>query len=134
MSFQLKSPVPFARQYPRFKVSHWKEIIGSLDRNRSNEQLVMIGNGGCGFYGFQPGFPARYPHRVFCEFSLRGEDYKDFPKIIAQGNIIYSTPIHLGSLKVFFHGVEFIPSERLKLRPLISILEKLHDLNKIELT
>ena len=134
MAFKYKSDLHLNRQYPRFKVSNWNQIEGNIDRNRSNEQLIMIGNGGCGFYGFQPGFPSKFPHRVFCQFSLRGEEFKGIPPITAQGNIIYSTPISLGSIKVYFHGVEFIPSARIKLRPLISVLEKLYQLNRIELT
>jgi hypothetical protein len=124
----------FMRQYKRFKVSNWKHIEALIDRNRNTEQIVMLGKGGCGFYGFQRGYPSKYPHRVFCQFNLKGDDFPNFQPIIAQGNVIYSTPIELGTLKVYFHGVEFLPAEREKIQPLIMILETLHAQNLIELT
>jgi hypothetical protein len=134
MSQAIKLPHPFARQFPRFRVANFKQIEAVIDRHRNNEQLVMIGNGGAGFYGFDKGFPTKYPHRVFCKFHLKGDDFQSFAPIVAQGNVIYSTTITLGNIKVHFHGVEFLPSERDKVRPLIQVLEGLYEKKIIDLT
>ncbi len=120
------------RRYPRYKVAGWENLLAEIDRNRTGERIITLSHGGCGFYGFDARWPLRPNQRVFTTLRVIGNDHR--PPLVLQGNLIYTRPIELKNSIVYFHGVEFLPTERLKLRGIIETLEKLHQEKKIQIS
>ncbi len=119
-----------SRRFCRYKVSDLPVLFSQVDRSRRDERIVTIGEGGCGFYGFDPTWPMNPAQRIYPRFQWLGDH--PFGPLETQAKIIYVKPMILNEQKVFFYGLEFLPSYRSIIRPLIEELELLKSTGKVK--
>lgn len=94
-----------------------------LDRSSSAEKIITIGAGGCGFASFDRTWQKAEIKRVVSVFAL------DLPEKIGpiriQGNIIYVKPITIGGRPVYYVGIQFLPEDAHRIKPVIDVLQEM---------
>jgi len=115
------------RKFPRFNVSHYEGIGGDLGPY-SNEKLISLGQGGCGFYGLSEARNLIPPKRVYCRlyFPTASEEPMEL-----QGNLIYVRPYNISTKLVYYYGIEFLQVFHGQIEPLIQQLERLAGEGKV---
>ena len=115
------------RKFVRYRVANLLSLKAQMDNNRRNEKLIMFGEGGCGFYGIAGKLELSLPKRVFSVFLMDELEAK------VQGNLLYSRNIMTEGGEVTFYGIEFIPSHRALVRPIVERLQKLAESGEISI-
>lgn len=113
------------RAHPRYTVSSLSGMKARMDRSSSAEQIVTIGAGGCGFVGFGPTWKDNDIKRVISVFELNLSE--KIGPIRIQGNIVYIKPVTVAGRPMYYLGIEFLPEDAHRIRPMI---EALHELSK----
>lgn len=104
MSFAGEKPkFDTERKYQRYHVSYFEGIRARVDM-RNEEKVVCLGQGGCGFYGYQKNMSWIPPTRVTIELQLGGPQGE---VVEVFGDIIYVRPHLVGQRAANYYGVEF---------------------------
>jgi hypothetical protein len=117
-----------------YNVSNWQVLAAQIDLGRSQERILTLSQGGCGFYGFEEKWPQKLPHKVSTTFTISDPSYKILRPLVLEGQIIQAKPIDLQGSPLFFYGIKFAAGEAGKLQPVIEILKNLHSLSLISLS
>lgn len=91
------------RKFQRYHISYFEGIRARVGM-RAEEKIVCLGQGGCGFYGYQEDISWIPPTRITIELqmgSLQGELVEVF------GDIIYVRQHLVGQRMANYYGVEF---------------------------
>lgn len=124
------------RKYPRYRLPSLLPLQASVDRQRYLQHLIVLGEGGCGFYGTAKDREIDYRiktgrlSRVYCHFCWPG--LQDDP-LEVQANVLYCYPQIVANKRVFFYGLEFIRPHKPRIRPIIEKLEKLAMEGKVQI-
>ncbi len=110
------------RQFPRYRVDELESLHAKIDKNSEGERLIMIGLGGCGFYGFQESPFLRPVRRVNSIIQMDGVLTEP---VEIQGRLLYAQDLEIEGKKVIFYGIEFIPPHRPLIEPIIHKLDEL---------
>jgi hypothetical protein len=119
------------RAHPRYAVSSLDFMKARLDRSSADEKILTLGAGGCGFVAFDRIWLKSEVKRVNSIFELTLPDRVG--PISVQGNIVYVKPITLQGRPMYYIGIQFLPEDAHRIRPLIDVLEDLNKRNKINI-
>jgi hypothetical protein len=119
------------RAHPRYAVSNLNFIKARFDRSSSVEQLLTLGAGGCGFVGFDSVWQKSGTKRVNTTFELMLSER--IGPITIQGNIVYAKPVIIGGRSLYYYGIQFLPQEAHRIKPVIEALEKLSKEGEVSL-
>jgi hypothetical protein len=119
------------RAHVRYTVSNLDFMKARLDRASADEKILTLGEGGCGFVAFDRMWLKSEVKRVNSVFELALAN--KIGPVTIQGNIVYVKPITLQGRPVYYVGVQFLPEEAHRIRPLIATLQELGKQNKIVL-
>jgi hypothetical protein len=111
------------RAHPRYAVSNLEFIKARFDRSSSVEQILTIGAGGCGFVGFDRVWEKSDIKRVNTTFEIKLSE--KIGPITIQGNIVYVKPVTIGGRSLYYYGIQFLPQDAHRMKPVIEALEKL---------
>lgn len=118
-----QTPFSEKRAHPRFAVSGLHFLKARLDRSSSSEKILTLGEGGCGFFGYDKSWEKAPVKRVFSTFELV-TPIKVGP-VTVQGNIVYIKPMLVKGQQLYYFGIQFLPEEKARVLPLIEALENL---------
>lgn len=119
------------RAHPRYAVSNLNFIKARFDRSSSLEQLVTIGAGGCGFVGFDSVWQKSGIKRVHTTFELEWPE--KIGPVTIQGNIVYAKPVIIGGRSLYYYGIQFLPQDAHRMKPLLAALETLSKKGEVSL-
>lgn len=111
------------REHPRYAVSNLRIMKARFDVSSSQEQILTIGLGGCGFVGFDKTWQKADNKRITSVFELNLPNKVGPVRI--QGDIIYIKPVTIGGRSMYYFGVQFLPSDVARMKPVIDALDAL---------
>src|SRR4051812_11070422 len=117
------------RKFPRYDVAHYEYLRGHVTLIPGAFQLQVIGNGGCGFTGSDPGLQMIPPKEITCSFSLMdGMKIEQVVDIV--GELLYVRPANFSQL--MYYGISFHPKSLNKIVPIVSRLEYMAQMGIID--
>jgi hypothetical protein len=118
------------RKFARYKVSDLSSLAAIIDKGRDQEKIITLGQGGCGFYGFDPRWPFNPKKRIYCQLAFE-DTAANF--LTVESQIVYIKHVSNLGKPVVFYGVEFLPFERPRIKDLIDRLERLRAEGRVDL-
>lgn len=118
------------RKFARYKVSDLSSLVALIDRGRDQEKIITLGQGGCGFYGFDKTWPFNPQKRIYCQIAFE-DTAANFLTIESQ--IVYIRSVPTLGRDVVFYGIEFLPFEQPRIKGIIDRLERLRSEGRLEL-
>lgn len=118
--------VQFRRKYPRYRVAHVEPLRIHSKEQYLFDQAVCLSKGGCGFYSLRPNpevgesLKTKGHQRVTLSIEWLGESAQSAE---VQANVLYERKTRVAGRDVYYYGLEFIPSHRNRLEPILEQLE-----------